>query len=217
MLTSSGWRGGRGNVQAFAGYIAGLPVGTLLTSSVLWVIAGLTAGVPPSARLAVLLAAVLVLVAREFSLVRLPLPENRRLVPIDVFRAASVRRRRAVRLRDGHRGADVCPLVCALHRRRSHHLLRVGVHDGGSRGSRFRCRPRGDAPRPTYLPRERELGQGVGAISSLAWPRLHRGRRRRRRLRRLPPSMMPTHAARTRGAAFTELSRSMKRRRGERT
>lgn len=85
MLTSSGWRGGRGNVQAFAGYIAGLPVGTLLTSSVLWVIAGLTAGVPPSARLAVLLAAVLVLVAREFSLVRLPLPENRRLVPIDVF------------------------------------------------------------------------------------------------------------------------------------
>ena len=85
MLTAPGWRGGHGNRQALGGFILGLMAGGVTAGMVLWVLAGLATVVPATAATALVVMAVAGGIVHEFGVHRFRLPENRRLIPIEVF------------------------------------------------------------------------------------------------------------------------------------
>jgi hypothetical protein len=63
----------------------GLVAGGTLTGLVIWLLSGLADPVPAQARPWLILAVAALGVAREFGLVRLPLPQNARQIPQDVL------------------------------------------------------------------------------------------------------------------------------------
>lgn len=68
-------------------FAAGLVAGGMLSAAVAVVLGSLVRGpVPPSARYAISLAVLGILLLREVGVLRLPLPQQRRLVPESVFR-----------------------------------------------------------------------------------------------------------------------------------
>jgi len=78
-------------VWRLAAFTAGLALGASGTAGVLWLLGGLTSPVPDSVARAVLLGGVALLLLREFGLLPLPLPENRRLVPQAVLHKPGLR------------------------------------------------------------------------------------------------------------------------------
>lgn len=76
-----------------AAFLAGTTGGALLTAALAWIVSGFGSRVPPDARIAALAAAALVVgMARVGPLAyRIPLPENRRQIPVEVFNGGLAR------------------------------------------------------------------------------------------------------------------------------
>jgi hypothetical protein len=87
VLTSRGPR----RCLYIAVYCVGLVLGALTTGAAIWVLSGLLAPLPSAVRLPAVLLCAAIAISRDFALVRLPLPENRRLVPQRVFERSRLR------------------------------------------------------------------------------------------------------------------------------
>ncbi|SNR92029.1 hypothetical protein [Actinomadura mexicana] len=85
MLFSPGWRAPVRQGEVLAVFTFGLLLGGTLTATVIWLLSGLSAPLPPSARTAAVLAVAGLGVAREAGLVRVPLPQNARQIPQDIL------------------------------------------------------------------------------------------------------------------------------------
>lgn len=86
MLFSPGWRAPIRQGQVLAVFTLGLLLGGTLTATVLWLLSGLAAPLPPSVRTAAILAVAVLGVVREAGWVRIPLPQNARQIPQEVLR-----------------------------------------------------------------------------------------------------------------------------------
>ncbi|MEV4008710.1 hypothetical protein [Actinomadura sp. NPDC049753] len=87
MLFSPGWRAPVRQGEVLAVFTLGLLLGGTLTATVIWLLSGLSAPLPPAVRAAAILAVAALGAAREAGLVRVPLPQNARQIPQDVLRA----------------------------------------------------------------------------------------------------------------------------------
>lgn len=87
MLASPGWRGRVSQRGAIAAFTVGAVGGGSLSSVTLRAVGGLVAPVPAVPRVVALLLVVLVAALRDLGLARIALPENRRLIPHEVFLA----------------------------------------------------------------------------------------------------------------------------------
>ena len=85
MLTSPGGRG-RSTAAGPAFFSIGLLAGALVSASVLWLASGIGDAVPDRVSAGVVVAGLAVAFARDYGLLHLWLPENRRLVPQTVLR-----------------------------------------------------------------------------------------------------------------------------------
>jgi hypothetical protein len=88
MLASPGWRGGVGRRSTIAAFTVGAAAGGALSALVLMAIGNLfslIAPVPGPLRVGALLCLAVLAVLRDLGLVRIALPENRRLIPHEVF------------------------------------------------------------------------------------------------------------------------------------
>lgn len=85
MLFSPGWRAPVRQGEVLAVFTSGLLLGGMLSAAVIWLLSGLSAPLPHWARASAVLAAAAAGVAREFGLIRLPLPQNARQIPPDVL------------------------------------------------------------------------------------------------------------------------------------
>lgn len=85
MLFSPGWRAPVRQGEVLAVFTLGLLAGGTLSAAVIWLLSGLAAPLPPGVRTAVILAAAALGAAREFGLVRIPLPQNARQIPPEVL------------------------------------------------------------------------------------------------------------------------------------
>ncbi|MEO3827090.1 hypothetical protein [Actinomadura sp. B10D3] len=85
MLFSPGWRAPIRQDGILAVFTLGLMLGGTLSATVIWLLSGLSAPLPPSARTAAVLAVAAVGVARELGLIRIPLPQNARQIPQEVL------------------------------------------------------------------------------------------------------------------------------------
>lgn len=86
VLFSPGWRSSLRQRDVLLVFIAGLVLGGMLTSSVLWALSGLAAPIEPDVRHIVLIVIAGAGVLREANLLRIPLPQNARQIPQDVLR-----------------------------------------------------------------------------------------------------------------------------------
>jgi hypothetical protein len=87
MLASPGWRGGVSQRSAITAFTAGAVTGGVLSALVLRAAGYLVTPVPGVLRATMLLCIVLIAVLRDLDLIRVALPENRRLIPHEVFLA----------------------------------------------------------------------------------------------------------------------------------
>lgn len=86
MLLPPGWRSSTKNVRVgVSSFCAGLLLGGMTTGATLGVVSVLIAPVPHEVRRGMFAAAVLLLVAHAIDMLDLPLPQNRRQVPRDIF------------------------------------------------------------------------------------------------------------------------------------
>lgn len=75
---------GQGPILAF--FTAGLLLGGALSGLVVWLLSGLSEPIPRSGRAVAVAAVAAAGVLREFGLLRFPLPQNARQIPLDVLR-----------------------------------------------------------------------------------------------------------------------------------
>jgi len=85
MLTSPGWRGRASQRAAIGVFTAGAAIGGLLSSVTLMAVGTVVAPLAVGLRIAVLLCVLVICVLRDLGLLRVALPENRRLIPQEVF------------------------------------------------------------------------------------------------------------------------------------
>lgn len=85
MLFSPGWRAPVRQGEVLAVFTLGLLLGGALSAAVIYLLTGLAAPLPAPVRTSVILAAAALGAAREFGLVRFPLPQNARQIPPDVL------------------------------------------------------------------------------------------------------------------------------------
>ncbi|WP_433473229.1 hypothetical protein ACQPZP_30870 [Spirillospora sp. CA-142024] len=85
MLFSPGWRAPIRQGEVLAVFTLGLLLGGTLGATVIWLLSGLSAPLPSPARTAAILAVAALGAAREFGLIRLPLPQNARQIPQEVL------------------------------------------------------------------------------------------------------------------------------------
>ena len=81
VLTSRGPR----RVELVAIYSLGLTLGALISGTVIWVASGFGSVLPEAAAAGIAVSAAVLGLARDIGVVSFPLPENRRLVPQEVF------------------------------------------------------------------------------------------------------------------------------------
>lgn len=86
MLASPGWRGRVSQRGAIAALTAGTIGGGLLSSAILAAVGGLVAPIPTEPRAAALACVALIAGLRDLGLCTVALPENRRIIPHDLFR-----------------------------------------------------------------------------------------------------------------------------------
>ena len=87
MLFSPGWRAPVRQGEVLAVFTLGLLLGGTLSAAVIWLLSGLSAPLPPWARTSAILAVAALGAAREFGLLRLPLPQNARQIPPEVLQS----------------------------------------------------------------------------------------------------------------------------------
>jgi hypothetical protein len=85
MLTSPGWRGPISQHWTLLAFTSGLVLGGILTAALVWVAGGLVRPLLGQAGAAALVAASLVLLAREMGVLRFKLPERASQIPQSVF------------------------------------------------------------------------------------------------------------------------------------
>ncbi|MFA1545652.1 hypothetical protein [Actinomadura chokoriensis] len=85
MLFSPGWRAPVRQGEVLAVFTLGLLLGGTLSATVIWLLSGLSAPLPAWARTSAILAVAALGAAREFGLIRLPLPQNARQIPPEVL------------------------------------------------------------------------------------------------------------------------------------
>ncbi len=85
MLFSPGWRAPVRQSQVLAVFTAGLVLGGSLSATVLWLLSGLSAPLPPAVRAAAVITVALLGVAREAGWVHIRLPQNARQIPQEVL------------------------------------------------------------------------------------------------------------------------------------
>ncbi|WP_329521618.1 hypothetical protein [Spirillospora sp. NBC_01491] len=85
MLFSPGWRAPVRQGEVLAVFTLGLLLGGVLSAAVAWLLSGLAAPLPSSARAMAIVVVAALGAAREFGLVRIPLPQNARQIPQDVL------------------------------------------------------------------------------------------------------------------------------------
>ncbi|TYB43029.1 hypothetical protein [Actinomadura chibensis] len=85
MLFSPGWRAPVRQDEVLAVFTFGLLLGGTLSAAVIWLLSGLSAPLPGPVRAGAILAAAFLGVAREWGLIRIPLPQNARQIPPDVL------------------------------------------------------------------------------------------------------------------------------------
>lgn len=86
-LTSRGpWR-----IRATLGYSAGLMIGASSTAVAIWVASGLASPIPSGVAVTAIFTCVVAALLRDTGLIRLPLPERKRLVPEHVLRRGWLR------------------------------------------------------------------------------------------------------------------------------
>ncbi|MGH3378408.1 MAG: hypothetical protein ACRDP6_27165 [Actinoallomurus sp.] len=85
MLFSPGWRAPVRQGQVLAVFTFGLLLGGTLSASVLWLLSGFAAPLPPPVRAGAIVAVAAVAVAREAGWVRVPMPQNARQIPQEVL------------------------------------------------------------------------------------------------------------------------------------
>ncbi|WP_242906389.1 hypothetical protein [Actinomadura terrae] len=86
MLFSPGWRAPVRRDAVLAVFTLGLLLGGTLSALVLWLLSGLAAPLPPSARTLAILLAAAAGAARDLGALPLPLPQNARQIPQEVLR-----------------------------------------------------------------------------------------------------------------------------------
>lgn len=91
MLFSPGWRAPVRQGDVLAVFTLGLLLGGSLSATVIWLLSGLAAPLPASARTAAILGVAALGAAREFGLVRIPLPQNARQIPQEVLQIRLLR------------------------------------------------------------------------------------------------------------------------------
>jgi hypothetical protein len=87
VLFSPGWRAPIRQDGILAVFTLGLLLGGTLSATAVWLLSGLSAPLPPSVRTAAILTVAAVGAAREFGLIRIPLPQNARQIPQEVLQA----------------------------------------------------------------------------------------------------------------------------------
>ncbi|MGI8333142.1 hypothetical protein ACRYCC_24580 [Actinomadura scrupuli] len=85
MLFSPGWRAPVRQGTVLAVFTLGLLLGGTLSGTVVWLLSGFSAPLPPQGRGWAILAVALLGVLREAGLIRIPLPQNARQIPQDVL------------------------------------------------------------------------------------------------------------------------------------
>ncbi|WP_084000651.1 hypothetical protein [Actinomadura kijaniata] len=85
MLFSPGWRANVRQGEVLAVFALGLLLGGVLSGAVVWVLSGLAAPLPDTARTVSILLVAAVGVARELGWVTVPLPQNARQIPQEVL------------------------------------------------------------------------------------------------------------------------------------
>lgn len=86
MLFSPGWRAPVRQGEVLAVFTLGLLLGGTLSAAAVWLLSGLAAPLPPSARASAIVAVAALGAARELGLIRVPLPQNARQIPQEVLR-----------------------------------------------------------------------------------------------------------------------------------
>ena len=87
MLASPGWRGRVSQPSTIGAFTAGAAAGGILSAAVLRAAGAALAPVPAAVRVGVLLMVATLAVLRDLGVMRVALPENRRLIPHTVFLA----------------------------------------------------------------------------------------------------------------------------------
>lgn len=85
MLFSPGWRAPVRQGEVLAVFTLGMLLGGTLSAAVVWLLSGLAAPLPPTARTAAILCVAVLGAARELGPVRVPLPQNARQIPPEVL------------------------------------------------------------------------------------------------------------------------------------
>ena len=139
MLFSPGWRAPVRQGEVLAVFTLGLVLGGMVSATVVWLLSGLPAPLPPSVRAGAILCVAALGAAREFGLVDVPLPQNARQIPPGVLQ--SHLRRGALQfgfeLGTGVRTyvSSSAPYVLALALLLSHQDLRTVVLTGAAFGT----------------------------------------------------------------------------------
>ncbi|TDE30879.1 hypothetical protein [Actinomadura sp. 6K520] len=85
MLFSPGWRAPVRQGEVLAVFTLGLLAGGTLSAAVIWLLSGLAAPLPPSARTVAIVGVAVLGAARELGMIRVPLPQNARQIPPEVL------------------------------------------------------------------------------------------------------------------------------------
>src|SRR3712207_6625794 len=85
MLASPGWRGGVSQPSTIGAFTVGAAAGGILSAAVLRAAGAALAPAPAAVRVGALLAVAMVALLQDLGVVRVALPENRRLIPHTVF------------------------------------------------------------------------------------------------------------------------------------